>query len=137
MFDEGKTPLKAKEGQVMLVDVWATWCGPCQGPMQHNQEMLTKNKERWGDKVTIVGVSVDEDKETIKERVNSRDWKAIQHLTLGGWDGNHGLVKDFGIQGIPFVCLVDKFSRINFTGHPSSINLEERINQLLEASAPT
>ena len=50
----------------MLVDVLATWCGPCQNPMKHNQEMLEKNEAVWGDKVRIVGVSVDEDKKVIQ-----------------------------------------------------------------------
>jgi len=44
-------------------------------------------------------------------------------LTLGGWDGEHPLVKDFSISGIPFVCLVDKFGKINYVGHPSGVEL--------------
>lgn len=59
MFDDGKTELAHKPGEVLLVDVWATWCGPCQKPMAHNQEMLEKNLDIWKDKVRIVGVSVD------------------------------------------------------------------------------
>ena len=57
VFGEGTSNVSAKKGQVLLIDVWATWCGPCQGPMKHNQEMLEKNN--WGDSVRIVGVSVD------------------------------------------------------------------------------
>ena len=112
----------------MLVDVWATWCGPCQRPMQHNQEMLEKNETAWSGKARIVAVSVDEKKESVVTRVNTKGWTKIEHLTLLGWKHDHKLIKDFAISGIPFVCLVDKWGKINFTGHPSSINLEERIN---------
>jgi len=41
------------------------------------------------------------------------------------------LIQDFKISGIPFICLVDKWGKINFTGHPAEINLETRINELL------
>jgi hypothetical protein len=50
-----------------------------------------------------------------------------------GWDSSHPLISDFNIQGIPFVFLVDKYGFINFLGHPSEINLEQRINELLVA----
>jgi thiol-disulfide isomerase/thioredoxin len=131
VMDEGKTHFRHHAGEVLLLDVWATWCGPCQRPMQHNQEMLVKNEAAWAGKVRITAVSVDDAKETVVGRVNGKGWNKIQHLTLNGWNGEHRLIKDFNISGIPFVCLVDKFGKINFIGHPSSINLEERINQLI------
>lgn len=73
-------------------------------------------------------MSVDDQKETVVQRVTSRKWEKIQHLTLNGWDGEHKLIKDFSVTGIPFVALVDKFGKINYQGHPSQINLEQRIN---------
>jgi hypothetical protein len=83
--------------------------------------------------VRIVGVSVDESKDVIKERIEAKKWHNVIHLTLLGWQGEHPLIKDFKIQGIPFVCLVDKFGKINYAGHPNTINLETRINELLAA----
>lgn len=98
--------------------------------MAHNQEMLEKNN--WGDKVRIVGVSVDDDLDSIKDRVQTKKWEKIEHLTLGGWNNEHKLIQNFSISGIPFVCLVDTKGVINFTGHPSEINLEETINKLIK-----
>lgn len=47
--------------------------------------MLIKNKEKWGDKVRIVGISVDDTKAEIIERVNSKNWRDINHFYIGGW----------------------------------------------------
>lgn len=90
-----KVVLQHKPGEVLLIDVWATWCGPCQKPMQHNQDMLTKNAEAWKDKVRIVGVSVDDTESTVQERIEKKKWLSIEHLTLGSWDNNHDLIKMF------------------------------------------
>lgn len=53
-------------------------------------------------------------------------------MTLGGWKHDHSLIKAFSVSGIPFVVLVDTNGQIAFSGHPSSINLEEKINELIK-----
>jgi len=51
--------LKHNEGEVILLDLWATWCPPCQPPMKHNVEMLAKGKPAWKDRVRLCGLSGD------------------------------------------------------------------------------
>lgn len=92
----------------MLLDIWATWCGPCQKPMGHNQELLEKNEEKWKDKVRIVGLSVDDENETVVKRVNDKGWKKVNHFRIpAGWDQENEAIKYFKVKGIPKVILVD------------------------------
>jgi len=98
--------------------------------MQHNQEMLEKNAEKWGKNVRIVAISVDDSKETVIDRVNQRKWNSIEHYKIdGGWDHNHDAIKFFKVQGIPKVVLIGADGKILFIGHPANGNLEERINK--------
>jgi len=47
--------------------------------MQHNQDMLVKNKEKWSDRVRIIGVSIDSDVQTVKNHVQRKGWNDVEH----------------------------------------------------------
>jgi hypothetical protein len=46
-------------GRVVCLEFWATWCGPCQEPMRHLDELATHEAERWKGRVAIVPLSID------------------------------------------------------------------------------
>lgn len=126
----GDTSVKHEDGQVILLDFWATWCPPCQAPMAHNQKMLEDNKETWGDKVRLIGLSIDQSAEKVKSHVEAKGWGLVEHYHVR--NGKCQADKEFGVQGVPHVALVDTKGNIVFVGHPASRKLEEDINTLLK-----
>jgi len=120
-------PWSTEDPKVYLIDFWATWCRPCQGPMAHNQEMLERNPD-WEGQVEIVTISMDEDKETVEQLIKAVGWTKVSSYWAG--DFRAPVPTLFTIEGIP-TCLLVKQGKILWRGHPSERKLEEDIQHLL------
>jgi len=91
--------------------------------------MLEENKEKWGDRVRIIGLSIDQDIEKLKSHVTTKGWTSVEHYHSR--NGKNTADKDYGVNGVPHCLLVDTQGTIVFVGHPASRKLEEDINNLL------
>ena len=83
-------------GSLVVVDFWATWCGPCVASMPHMLEMYEAYTDRG---VQFYAVSLDEDRDAFDTFVADRQLPWKQHFA-GGWSG---MAEDFGVAGIPGV----------------------------------
>lgn len=117
------------KGKVVLVDVWATWCGPCRGEIPHLKKL---EQEMHGKDIVFLGVSVDEEKDRQKwlDFIGTEGLKGVQVLA-GGWSK---ITKDYKIDGIPRFMVFDKNGRIVSVDapRPSTPDLKKMLEKELK-----
>lgn len=91
--------------------------------------MLEKRGGEWGDRVRLIGLSIDQDFNKLVSHIEDKNWKKVEHYHVR--NGKCTADQEYGVQGVPHVLLVDTNGTIVFMGHPSSRKLEEDIDALL------
>jgi thiol-disulfide isomerase/thioredoxin len=92
--------LSAHKGKVVVLDFWATWCGPCVSLIPHERDLVKKHE---GKPFVFISVSADEKKEKLKEFLDNE--KMPWTHWWGGTDG--GVIKKWNIKGFPTFYVID------------------------------
>jgi hypothetical protein len=97
--------------------------------MAHNCKMLEERGKDWGDKVRLIGLSIDKVTDIVKNHVEDKKWTPVEnyHVRTPG-----SAEKDYGVKGVPHVLFFDTKGKIVFVGHPASRQLEQDIDSLLK-----
>ena len=99
--------LKDFKGKWVLIDCWATWCGPCNFEISYLKQL---EHALEGENIVFLGVSVDaeKDKEKWKEFVAEKELDGIQILCVD----KSSIYKELGINGIPHFALIDPSGKL-------------------------
>jgi peroxiredoxin len=124
---DGKTyKLSDLKGKVLLLDFWATWCGPCREELPIIEKL---HKEFSGKGLVVLGIN-DEDKATVQQFVKQQKLTFTNLLDSGG-----AVARAYKVTAIPRVILIDKDGKIvkDITGYSPENEkiLRELITKLL------
>ncbi|HTQ53218.1 MAG TPA: TlpA disulfide reductase family protein [Bryobacteraceae bacterium] len=128
---DGKTVrLSDYKGKVVLLDFWATYCGPCKIEIPWFMDFERKHKDQG---FSVLGVSMDDDGwDAVKPFINDL---AINYRVVVGNDAT--AEKYGGIEALPTTFLIDRDGNIAsvHVGLTSKSEIEDDIEQLLQAPA--
>ncbi|HEY5313164.1 MAG TPA: TlpA disulfide reductase family protein [Pirellulales bacterium] len=111
LVDGQRFDLKSYRGRVVLVDFWATWCGPCVAELENLKRVYSQYHARG---LEIVGVNLDDSREDLVHFLQERPipWSILHDAPQGPAASGHPLAQHYGVTSLPTLILVDRQGRV-------------------------
>jgi thiol-disulfide isomerase/thioredoxin len=105
------------KGKIVVVDFWATWCGPCMAEAAH---MVAVNEKYSGKGMQFLGISLDDDPSALKNIIAEKKFTWPMSYEGRGWEGS--TPKAWGVNSIPQTFIIGPDGDVLWRGHPANID---------------
>ena len=128
-IDGEEVSLSDFRGQVVYLDFWASWCGPCMQQVPHAKELKERMKDQ--DDLVFLYISVDTDESAWRSTVADKNIRGV-HLNVPGF--SHEVPENYNLQGVPTFYLIGRDGQIvdNRPPRPSHDDIDEVLLSALE-----
>jgi thiol-disulfide isomerase/thioredoxin len=116
--------LDSLAGKVVLIDFWATWCGPCREALPHIRDIAHRFQEQ---PLVVISISLDKDEDKWKEFVAKNQMTWLQYRD-GSFNG--AIAKSFGVTAIPATFTIDADGVLE-DQHVGDANIEGKLKKLV------
>ena len=113
-------------GRPLLIDFWATWCGPCRKTMPEVQRL----HQEYGRDLQVVGINIEGNSPDVLGYLDEGGYTFPVLFDSGNWDSI--VAMSYGVNSIPRTFLIDRNSRVLYAGHPRGLT-EEQIQAAIAA----
>ena len=124
-LDGQRISLDDLQGKVVLIDFWATWCGPCREALPHLRDVARKFQ---GQPLVVLSISLDSDEAKWKEFIAKNDMTWLQYRDPESFKGP--IPKLFNVQAIPHTFTIDADGVLQ-DEHIGDASIEGKLKKLI------